>query len=47
MRLILPLMLLLAGCDNERPPAPTAEESERLDDAEAMLDEAAGNEGAR
>jgi len=32
----------LSACQNERPPAPTAEESARLDEAEAMLDNAAG-----
>ena len=38
MRKSLLALLLLAGCDREeRPPAPTAEESARLDDAEAML----------
>ena len=40
MRKSLLALLLLAGCDREdRPPAPTAEESARLDDAEAMLND--------
>jgi hypothetical protein len=30
--------LLLAGCDR-RPPAPTAEQNEQLNEAEAMLNE--------
>ncbi len=47
MRLAFPLLLLLAACDSERPPAPTAEENARLDEAEAMLDNAAANEEAR
>ena len=35
--LIFPL--LLAACGDDRPPAPTAEEAERLDEAEAMLND--------
>ena len=35
--LFLSLVLLAACGREERPPAPTAEESARLDDAEAML----------
>lgn len=31
------LAFLLAGCGEDGPPAPTAEESQRLDEAEAML----------
>ena len=46
MRCALPLLLMLAACQDERPPVPTAEESERLDEAEAMLNEA-GNEQDR
>ena len=41
------LMILLAGCGDERAAAPTAEESARLDEAEAMLNEAAANEQER
>ena len=46
MKQIFPvLMLLLASCDRaERPEAPTAAETERLDDADAMLDNLAANE---
>ena len=33
--------LLLAACGDDRPPAPTAEEAERLDEAEALLNNVA------
>lgn len=38
------LALLLAACRNEAPPAPTSEQTEQLDEAEAMLNELAANE---
>ncbi len=42
MRIILLCLALLpAACRDERPPAPTAEENARLDEADAMLDNAA------
>ena len=45
----LPLALLLltaaAACRDERPPAPTSAETERLDEAEAMLNDLAKEEG--
>ncbi len=44
MRPILPVLLFLAGCADERPPAPTAEESARLDEADAMLDNLSADE---
>ena len=47
MRCALPLLLMLAACQDEGPPAPTAEESARLDEADAMLNEAATNEHGR
>jgi len=47
VRYALPLLLLLAACQDERPPAPTAEESARLNEADEMLNEADRNEQAR
>ncbi len=45
MRYVALLLLLLAtACRDERPPAPTAEEAEQLNEAEAMLNESAGAE---
>jgi hypothetical protein len=47
MKQILPIVLLLlaTACDrSERVEAPTAAEAERLDDADAMLDNMAANE---
>jgi hypothetical protein len=45
MRFAFALMLLLpAACRDQRPPAPTAEQANRLDDAEAMLNNLATNE---
>ena len=47
MKAILPLLLLLAACNlEEQPQAPTAEESDRLNDAEAMLNGLANEEEA-
>jgi hypothetical protein len=49
MKRIVPLTaaLLLASCNREeQPQAPTAAESERLDEAEDMLNELAKEEGA-
>ena len=44
MRILLIGTVLLAGCDESRPPAPNAEQSDQLNEAEAMLDELDGNE---
>jgi hypothetical protein len=38
------LLLLLAGCREQRPPAPTSEQSKQLNEAEAMLNDVASNE---
>ena len=47
MKPLIALALLLAGCESERPPAPTAEESDRLDAADARLNEAARSDPNR
>ena len=33
------LVLALAGCGEQRPPAPTSEQNDQLNEAEAMLNE--------
>ena len=44
-KLILCIGLLLGGChDRQQPPAPTAEQSDQLNDAENMLNDMAQNE---
>jgi len=37
-------LLLLAACQDKGPPAPTAEQSDQLNDADAMLNDLANNE---
>jgi len=42
--ILLPLGLLLCACHKEAPPAPTAEQSDQLNDTEDMLNSLAANE---
>jgi len=46
-KVFLALALVLAGCSEQRPPAPTPEQNDQLNEAEAMLNEEAGNHTAR
>jgi hypothetical protein len=41
---LLILALLLCSCRDQRPPAPSAEQADRLNEAEAMLNNLATNE---
>ncbi|HYX45731.1 MAG TPA: hypothetical protein VE820_02745 [Sphingomicrobium sp.] len=43
-KLIVCTALLIAACHDKRPPQPTAEQSEQLNDAEDMLNAMAQNE---
>ena len=42
--LICAVTLLLCACRDQQPPAPTSEQSEQLNEAEAMLNNLAENE---
>jgi uncharacterized protein YcfL len=42
-RVLVYALLLLVGCRNHRPPAPTAEQAQQLNDAEEMLNDTAAN----
>jgi hypothetical protein len=46
-KILLTLFLVLAGCGEQRPAAPTAEQNAQLNEAEAMLNEEAGNATGR
>jgi hypothetical protein len=43
-QLFLCSLLALAACQDKGPPAPTAEQSDQLNDADAMLNDLANNE---
>jgi len=44
MRVVLLAALLLVACKENRPPQPTAEQSQQLNEAEDMLNHMAANE---
>ncbi len=44
MKVWIALALLLCGCREQRPPAPTEQQSAQLNEAENLLDQAAANE---
>ena len=41
-KLFVALALALAACGEQRPPAPTAEQNDQLNEAEEMLNEGGG-----
>jgi hypothetical protein len=43
-KFVLASIILLASCRDQRPPAPTAEQAQQLNEAENMLDNMAANE---
>jgi hypothetical protein len=43
-KLMAGVLLIIAGCRDERPPTPTAEQSAQLNEAEDMLNDMAHNE---
>jgi hypothetical protein len=44
-QLFLCIFLALAACHDKGPPAPTAEQSDQLNDADSMLNDLANEEG--
>ena len=45
MKAVLALPLMLCACREQGPPAPTAEQNQQLNEAEAMLNEMSKEEG--
>ena len=43
--ILISALLLLAACHERRPPAPTAEQSDQLNEADSMLNDLANEEG--
>ena len=46
IRLIAALALVVTACDRDAPPAPSAAEAERLDEAENLLNDMGNEKGA-
>jgi len=44
-RILLLALVLLSSCRDQRPPAPTAQQSDQLNEADAMLNNLANEEG--
>ena len=44
-RIIICALLLIAACHDRRPPAPTAQQSQQLNEADSMLNDLANEEG--
>jgi hypothetical protein len=44
VRYLLACLLLLSGCKNDQPPAPSPQQAAQLNDAESMLNAMAHNE---
>lgn len=42
---VLAIVLVLGACREQRPPGPTAEEADQLNEAEKMLDNASNQKG--
>jgi hypothetical protein len=43
--LLATALALLSACKNDRPPAPTADQSDQLNEADSMLNDLANEEG--
>jgi hypothetical protein len=44
-KILAPLALMLSACSDDRPPAPTAEQADQLNEAESLLNQMGKEEG--